>query len=179
MRATIDSVPAAGLSGSLHAIPVRVFRHERSKIGAVRVRKRHTKPVPSRSVEARSGQMLSPRLTSTGLLFILLAGVMCLCGAVGYQHLAAPGPVASLEAHRATAQAEPYEAPAEDHGPQTIASTATLLLVSAGAALYLILVYSRGFSAPGSRLSSRRPPPRTAPVSTRSPVRTQLQVFLL
>lgn len=123
--------------------------------------------------------MLSPRLTSTGLLFIFLAGVMCLCGAFGYQHLAAPGPAVSLEADQASAQAEPYQAPTGDHGPETIAYTATLLFASIGAVLYLVLRYSRGFSLSGIQLALRRPPPGAAPLSTWSTLRTRLQVFLL
>lgn len=123
--------------------------------------------------------MMSPRLTSAGLLFIFLAGVMCLCGTVGYQHFAAPGPAVPLEAQQAATEADPDAVWSGEHSPLTVAYTATLLFASVGAALYLVLGYARTL-----RLSRNQPVsgwylPDAATMAARAPVRTQLQIFLL
>lgn len=128
---------------------------------------------------AAGGHTLPPRLTSVGLLLIFLAGVLCLCGALGYQHIAAPGPAVSLEDH---AQPAPEDSPAEhagDHGPTTIAYTATLLAASAGLALLLLAGPARRIRLRCTNIYVRRPPPKAAPLAVQGPARPQLQVFLL
>lgn len=132
-----------------------------------------------RDGERQPDLIMSPRLTGIGLLLIFLAGVMCLCGTLGYQNLVSPGPAASLEAHAEPAQTDPRAEHAGDHGPATVAYAATLLFVSAGAALYLVLGYVRSFRLSRSHLSVVRPPPKTAPLTAQVPVRSQLQIFLL
>lgn len=156
-----------------------VVERDRSRLVEMIARRHNAGFGSGRSLEARPGLTPSPRLTGVGLLLIFLAGVMCLCGTLGYQHLA--GPAASLEAHPEPVQADSRAEHAAEHGPATTAFTATTLLVAAsvGAALWLAFRHARSLRLLRARLSVRRPPPKTAPLATRKPVRSQLQIFLL
>ena len=123
--------------------------------------------------------MLPPRLTGAGLLLIFVAGVMCLCGALGYQHLTASAPAAPSEAHQVLAQEDSPGSGFGDHGPADLFYTATLFVVSLGAALKLIL--GRGWRSRRVRtfhaVLRSRPPSILLPAQSLPQAR--LQVFLL
>ncbi|WP_143528474.1 hypothetical protein [Rubrobacter xylanophilus] len=123
--------------------------------------------------------VLCPRLTSVGLLPIFVAGMVCLCGVLGYHHLTASTP---YEAHQLFAQedAGSFGGSFGSHGPADLLYTATLFVVSLGAALRLLLGRRRrpGFvrashAALGSSLSA------FMLLLTRAPSQSRLQVFLL
>lgn len=123
--------------------------------------------------------MLSPRLTSSGLLLVFLAGVMCLCGLLGYQHAPVFGSMESPEAHLSGSQPGFADDRPEGHGPVGAVYAATLFAVSMGAALGLLFGGARRGLGAGAVLIARKlplpivlPPPR---ITTRS----RLQVFLL
>jgi hypothetical protein len=123
--------------------------------------------------------MVSPRLTSAGLLFIFLAGVMCLCDTASYQHLTAPGPAIPLESQQVTTEADPDAVWSGERGTPMVAYTVTLLFASIGIVLYLALGYARTLRPSSVRPVSGGYPRATAPLNARAPVRTQLQIFLL
>lgn len=122
--------------------------------------------------------MLPPRLTGTGLLLIFVAGVMCLCGALGYQHLTASAP---SEAHQLLAQ-EDSGSPGGSfggHGPADLFYTATLFVVSLGAALRLLLGRGRRPSVVRTSHATPGSLPPSMLLPARAPSQARLQVFLL
>lgn len=124
--------------------------------------------------------MLPRRLTSTGLLLVFLAGVMCVCGLLGYQHTPMPGDSEPLlNTHPSGAQAGVAEERPGDHGPAGEIYTAALFAVSLGAALGLLFAGARKQLGVGAILTARRYPPPIVLPFPRIPARSQLQVFLL
>ncbi len=124
--------------------------------------------------------MLSPRLTSSGLLLIFLAGIiMCLCGMLGYQHTPALGGVDSPEVHLSGAQAGFVNDLPEDHGSTSAVYTVALFVVSLGAALGLLFGATRKWLGTGAVLTARRLSPQIVLPPPRITARSQLQVFLL
>lgn len=123
--------------------------------------------------------MLPPRLTSSGLLLIFLAGVMCLCSVLGYQKLSVSGPATPLEAHQTLAQKDPAAGGLGDHSPAGLFYT-VLFMASLGAALRLLL--GRGWRPPLVRTPAAAPrfmPPSILRFPSQAPPRARLQVFLL
>lgn len=123
--------------------------------------------------------MLSPRLTSSGLLLVFLAGVMCLCGFLGYQHVPVFGSMASPEAHSSGSQLGFVDDRPGSHGPVGAAYTAAIFAVSLGTALSLLFGVARKWSGAGEVLTARKLPPSAALPPLRVPARSRLQVFLL
>lgn len=123
--------------------------------------------------------MLSPRLTSSGLLLIFVAGVMCLCGLLGYQHTPIPGGSESPKTHLSEASSGLADSLSEGHGPADAFYTAVLFAVSLGAALGVLFGAARKWRGAGTVLTARRFPPPIILPSPRIPARSQLQVFLL
>lgn len=123
--------------------------------------------------------MLSPRLTGSGLLLVFVAGVMCLCGLLGYQHASTLGSVGSPEAYSSGSQPGFADDRAESHGPAGAVYAATLFAVSLGAALGILFRVARRRFGVGAVLTARKlPPPIVLPLP-QIPARSRLQVFLL
>jgi hypothetical protein len=124
--------------------------------------------------------MLSRRLTSSGLLLVFLAGVMCLCGFLGYQHAPVFDSMGFPEAHLSGTQPGfAADDRPENHGLASSVYAATLFAVSLGAALGLMFGVARRWLGIGAVLSARRLPPPIVLPPPRIPARSQLQVFLL
>lgn len=123
--------------------------------------------------------MLSPRLTSSGLLLVFVAGVICLCGLLGYQHASVLGSMASSEVHPSVSQSGFVDDRPENHGPAGAVYAAILFAASLGAALGLMFGVARRWLGIGAVLTARRLPPPLVFPPPRIPVRSQLQVFLL
>lgn len=123
--------------------------------------------------------MLSRRLTSSGLLLVFVAGVMCLCGLLEYQHAPVLGSVASSEVHPSVSQSGFADDSPGNHGPTGAVYAATLFAVSLGAALGLMFGVARRWADVGAVLTARRFPPPIILPPPRIPARSQLQVFLL
>lgn len=123
--------------------------------------------------------MLPRRLTSSGLLLIFVAGVMCLCGFLGLQHAPVFGSMESPGAHLSETPSGFADDRPENHGPASAVYAATLFAVSLGAALGLMFGVARGWIGVGAVLTARRLPPPIALPPPRIPARSQLQVFLL
>lgn len=123
--------------------------------------------------------MLSSRLTSSGLLLVFVAGVMCLCGFLGFQHAPAFGSMGSPGAHMSDTQSGFADDRPENHGPAGAVYAATLFVVSLGVALGLMFGVARTRFGVGAVLTARRLPPLIVLPPPRIPARSQLQVFLL
>lgn len=123
--------------------------------------------------------MLSPRLTSSGLLLVFVAGVMCLCGLLGYQHAAVFGSMESPEVHLSGTQPGFADDRPENHGPTSAVYAATLFAVSLGAALGLLFGIARRWLGVGAVLTARKLPPPIVLPPPRIPARSRLQVYLL
>lgn len=123
--------------------------------------------------------MLSRRLTGYGLLLIFLAGVMCLCGLLGYQHAPGFGSMGSPEVHLSSSQSGFVDDRSESHGPAGVAYTVALFAVSLGATLGLLFGLVRRWFGVGEVLIARRLPPPVVLPPPLIPARSRLQVFLL
>lgn len=123
--------------------------------------------------------MLSPRLTSSGLLLVFVAGVICLCGLLGYQNTPIFGGSESPKLHLSEAPAGFADNLPQDHGPAGAFYTAVLFAVSLGAALGLLFGAAGRWAGVGTVLTVRRFPPPSVLPPPRIPARSQLQVFLL
>ena len=123
--------------------------------------------------------MLSRRLTSSGLLLVFVAGVMCLCGLLGFQHAPVFGSMGSPDMHMSDTQSGLADDNPENHGPAGAVYAATLFAVSLGAALGLMFGVARRWTGVGAVLTARRFPPPIVLPPPRIPARSQLQVFLL
>lgn len=120
--------------------------------------------------------MLSPRLTGYGLLLIFVAGIVCLCGVMEYQHFAPAGTQEPQEAHSAVVQ----PGSAGDPGGATgVIYTVTFFVASLGVVVGLLLGTLRRRSLIGVAPVCWRPPPLAASVPPHIPARSRLQVFLL
>lgn len=123
--------------------------------------------------------MLPRRLTSSGLLLIFLAGMMCICGLVGYKHMPTSETVGAPEVYASGARSTPAYDPAEGHIPVGGLYTVAIFALSLGAALALLLGVARKWlSARAILFFGRSLPPVTLP-RPRITARSQLQVFLL
>lgn len=123
--------------------------------------------------------MLSPRLTGSGLLLVFLAGVMCLCGTFGYQHAVVSGPAEPTAIHALAVQPSFASDRQDDHGKTGAVYTAALFAVSLGAALGLLLGGGRKQARKETPPLFRRLSPTIVFLLRRTPVRSQLQVFIL